>query len=160
MLLGAMVSPEIAETRNVPVIKDVISPHKHSEFSTPAELLTFANKLRNLSNGKPVGIKLCIGHPWEFIAIVKAMVQTGIQLDFITVDGSEGGTGAAPVEFTDHLGSPLRDALVFVDNALIGAGLRDRVKVAGSGKIVSAYDIAMVCEIGAYWCNIARHFMF
>ena len=160
MLLGAKVSSEIAETRNVPVNRDVISPHKHSEFSTPGELLKFAAKLRELSGGKPVGIKLCLGHPWEFISIVKAMVQNGIQLDFITVDGSEGGTGAAPVEFTDHLGSPLRDAVVFVDNALIGAGLRDRVKVAASGKIVSAYDIVRVCAIGADWCNMARPFMF
>ena len=160
MLLGAKVSPEIAQTRNVPPYKDVISPHKHSEFSTPGELLGFAQKLRHLSGGKPVGIKLCIGHPWEFIAIVKAMVETGINLDFITVDGSEGGTGAAPVEFTDHLGSPLRDAIVFVDNALIGAGLRDRVKIAASGKIVSAYDIVRVCAIGADWCNMARPFMF
>ena len=160
MLLGAKVSPEIAETRSVPEYEDVISPHKHSEFSTPGELLKFADRLRKLSGGKPVGIKLCIGHPWEFISIVKAMVQTGINLDFITVDGSEGGTGAAPVEFTDHLGSPLRDALVFVDNALIGAGLRDRVKVAASGKIVSAYDIVRVCAIGADWCNMARPFMF
>ena len=160
MLLGTKVSAEIAETRNVPVYEDVISPHKHSEFSTPGELLKFAEKLRKLSGGKPVGIKLCIGHPWEFISIVKAMVQTGINLDFITVDGSEGGTGAAPVEFTDHLGSPLRDALVFVDNALMGAGLRDRVKVAASGKIVSAYDIVRVCAIGADWCNMARPFMF
>ena len=160
MLLGAKVSPEIAQTRNVPPYKDVISPHKHSEFSTPGELLNFAQKLRKLSGGKPVGIKLCIGHPWEFIAIVKAMVETGINLDFITVDGSEGGTGAAPVEFTDHLGSPLRDAIVFVDNALIGAGLRDRVKIAASGKIVSAYDIVRVCAIGADWCNMARPFMF
>ena len=160
MLLGAKVSPEIAEARNVPAYKDVISPHKHSEFSTPNELLKFVKKLRDLSGGKPVGIKLCIGHPWEFIAIIKAMVQTEIYLDFITVDGSEGGTGAAPVEFTDHLGSPLRDAIVFVDNALIGAGLRDRVKVAASGKIVSAYDIVRVCAIGADWCNMARPFMF
>ena len=160
MLLGAKVSPEIAQTRNVPLYKDVISPHKHSEFSTPGELLDFAQKLRQLSGDKPVGIKLCIGHPWEFIAIVKAMVETGINLDFITVDGSEGGTGAAPVEFTDHLGSPLRDAIVFVDNALIGAGLRDRVKIAASGKIVSAYDIVRVCAIGADWCNMARPFMF
>ena len=160
MLLGAKVSTEIAETRNVPVHKDVISPNKHSEFSTPGELLKFADRLRKLSGDKPVGIKLCIGHPWEFISIVKAMVQTSINLDFITVDGSEGGTGAAPVEFTDHLGSPLRDALVFVDNALIGAGLRDRVKVAASGKIVSAYDIVRVCAIGADWCNLARPFMF
>ena len=160
MLLGAKVSPEIAQTRNVPPYKDVISPHKHSEFSTPGELLDFAEKLRHLSGGKPVGIKLCIGHPWEFIAIVKAMVEKGINLDFITVDGSEGGTGAAPVEFTDHLGSPLRDAIVFVDNALIGAGLRDQVKIAASGKIVSAYDIVRVCAIGADWCNMARPFMF
>ena len=160
MLLGAKVSAEIAETRNVPVYEDIISPHNHSEFSTPGELLKFAEKLRKFSGGKPVGIKLCVGHPWEFISIVKAMVQTGINLDFITVDGSEGGTGAAPVEFTDHLGSPLRDALVFVDNALIGAGLRDRVKVAASGKIVSAYDIVRVCAIGADWCNMARPFMF
>ena len=160
MLLGAKVSPEIAETRSVPEYEDVISPHKHSEFSNPGELLKFAERLRKLSGGKPVGIKLCIGHPWEFISIVKAMVQTGIHLDFITVDGSEGGTGAAPVEFTDHLGSPLRDALVFVDNALKGAGLRDRVKVAASGKIVSAYDIVRVCAIGADWCNMARPFMF
>ena len=160
MLLGAKVSPEIAETRNVPAFEDVISPHKHSEFSTPGELLKFVKKLRDLSKGKPVGIKLCIGHPWEFIAIIKAMVQTEIYVDFITVDGSEGGTGAAPVEFTDHLGSPLRDAVVFVDNALIGAGLRDRVKVAASGKIVSAYDIVRVCAIGADWCNMARPFMF
>ena len=160
MLLGAKVSPEIAEARNVQAYKDVISPHKHSEFSTPGELLSFVQKLRDLSGGKPVGIKLCIGHPWEFIAIIKAMVQMDIYLDFITVDGSEGGTGAAPVEFTDHLGSPLRDAIVFVDNALIGAGLRDRVKVAASGKIVTAYDIVRVCAIGADWCNMARPFMF
>tara|TARA_B100001248_G_scaffold191755_1_gene146960 strand:- start:2164 stop:3768 length:1605 start_codon:yes stop_codon:yes gene_type:complete len=160
MLLGAKVSPEIAKTRNVPPYQDVISPHKHSEFSTPGELLNFVEKLRNLSEGKPVGIKLCIGHPWELVSIVKAMVQTDIYLDFITVDGSEGGTGAAPVEFTDHLGSPLRDAIVFVDNALIGAGIRDRVKVAASGKIVSAYDIVRVCAIGADWCNMARPFMF
>ena len=160
MLLGAKVSPEIAQTRNVPLYKDVISPHKHSEFSTPGELLGFAQKLRQLSGDKPVGIKLCIGHPWEFIAIVKAMVETGINLDFITVDGSEGGTGAAPVEFTDHLGSPLRDAIVFVDNALIGAGLRDQVKIAASGKIVSAYDLVRVCAIGADWCNMGRPFMF
>ena len=102
----------------------------------------------NLSGGKPVGIKLCIGHPWEFIAIVKSMVDSGKVIDFVTVDGSEGGTGAAPVEFAMHLGSPLRDAIVFVDNCLRGAGLRDRVKVAASGKIVSAYDIVRHCALG------------
>lgn len=160
MLLGSKVTPEIAETRGVTAYEDVISPHSHSAFSTPNELLNFADELRRLSGGKPVGIKLCIGHPWEFVAIVKAMVETGIVLDFITVDGSEGGTGAAPVEFTDHIGCPLRDAVVFVDNALRGADLRSRVKVAASGKIVSAYDIARICALGADWCNMARPFMF
>ena len=160
MLLAPKVTPEIAEARGVEPFKDVISPHKHSEFSNPQELLIFVSKIRELSGGKPVGIKLCIGHPWEFIAIVKAMIQMQVFIDFVTVDGSEGGTGAAPAEFTDHLGSPLRDAIVFVDNTLRGAGLRGRVKVAGSGKIVSAYDIARVCALGADWCNMARPFMF
>lgn len=160
MLLGPKVTPEIAQTRGVEPYKDVISPHSHSSFGTPAELLDFAAQLRELSGGKPVGIKLCIGHPWEFVAIVKAMVETQKFVDFVTVDGSEGGTGAAPVEFTDHLGSPLRDAVVFVDNALRGADLRDRVKIAASGKVVSAYDIARICALGADWVNMARPFMF
>ena len=112
-------------TRRRNAVLDCISPSRHSEFSTPNELLDFVEQLRELSGGKPVGIKLCIGHPWEFIAIVKAMVETGKRIDFVTVDGAEGGTGAAPVEFAQHLGSPLRDALVFVDNCLRGAGLRD-----------------------------------
>lgn len=160
MLFGPKVTPEIAETRGVVPYQDVISPHSHSSFSTPNQLLSFAAELRQLAGGKPVGIKLCIGHPWEFVSIVKAMVETGTHLDFVTVDGSEGGTGAAPVEFTDHLGCPLRDAVVFVDNALKGAGLRDRVKVAASGKLVSAYDIVRICALGADWCNMARPFMF
>ena len=160
MLLAAKVNAEIAEARGIPQNQDCISPAKHSEFSTPNELLNFVERLRKISGGKPVGIKLCIGHPWEFIAIVKAMVETKNCVDFVTVDGSEGGTGAAPVEFTDNLGSPLRDALVFVDNCLRGAGLRDRVKVAASGKIVSAYDVIRHCALGADWCNMARPFMF
>jgi glutamate synthase domain-containing protein 2 len=160
MLLAPKVTPEIAETRGVEPYKDVISPHSHREFNTPEGLLNFASKLRSLSGGKPVGIKLCIGHSWEFIAIVKAMVQMELYLDFISVDGAEGGTGAAPVEFTDHMGSPLRDAVVFVDNALKGAGLRGRVKIAASGKLVTAYDIVRVCALGADWCNMARPFMF
>ena len=160
MLMAPKVTPEIAETRGVPAYQDCISPSSHSEFSTPNELLDFVERLRDLSGGKPVGIKLCIGHPWEFIAIVKAMVETGKRIDFVTVDGAEGGTGAAPVEFAQHLGSPLRDALVFVDNCLRGAGLRDRVKVAASAKIVSAYDIVKHCALGADWCNMARPFMF
>jgi glutamate synthase domain-containing protein 2 len=160
MLMAPKVTPEIAEARGVPAYQDVISPSRHSEFSTPNELLAFAAKLRDLSGGKPVGIKLCIGHPWEIISIVKAMVDGGVVIDFITVDGSEGGTGAAPVEFTDNIGSPLRDAIIFVDNCLRGAGLRDRVKIAASAKIVSAYDIVRHCALGADWCNMARPFMF
>ena len=160
MLLAPKVTPEIAETRGIPAYEDCVSPSRHSEFSTPRELLEFAARLRQLSGGKPVGIKLCIGHPWEFAAIVKAMVETDIVLDFITVDGAEGGTGAAPVEFTDHLGCPLRDALVYVDNTLKGAGLRKRVKIAASGKIVSAYDVVRHIALGADWCNMARPFMF
>jgi glutamate synthase domain-containing protein 2 len=160
MLLGSKVTSEIALTRGIKIGEDCISPAVHPEFSTPDELLTFALELKGLSGGKPIGIKLCIGHPWEFIAIVKAMVKRQQYLDFITVDGAEGGTGAAPVEFTDHVGSPLKDALVFVDNVLIGAGLRDRIKVAASGKVVSAYDIVQHCALGADWINMARPFMF
>ena len=106
-----------------------------------------------------MGFKLCIGHPWEFAAIVKAMVETGTLADFVTVDGSEGGTGAAPVEFTDHLGCPLRDAIIYVDNTLKGAGVRQHVKIAASGKIVSAYDMVRHLALGADWCNMARPFM-
>jgi len=160
MLLGPKVTKEIAEIRGIEVGKDCISPSYHSEFSTPAGLLDFADRLRHLSGGKPVGIKLCLGHPWELAAIVKAMVEKRQYLDFISVDGSEGGTGAAPLEFTDRLGCPLTDALIYVDNALIGAGLRERVKVAASGKIVSAYDIIRYLALGADWCNMARPFMF
>lgn len=160
VLPGPKVNKEIAETRGVPEGLTCESPSSHSEFSSPRELLEFAYRLKSLSGGKPVGIKLCIGHPWEFVAIVKAMIDTDQNLDFITVDGSEGGTGAAPTEFSDNIGSPLRDALVFVDNALVGAGLRDRVKIGASGKIISSYDILRICALGADWVNMARPFMF
>ena len=160
ILPAPKVTAEIAETRGIPVGETCESPPSHAEFSTPIELLKFADRLRSLSGGKPVGIKLCIGHPWEFVALVKAMVETKILLDFVTVDGSEGGTGAAPTEFSDHIGSPLRDAVVFVDNALTGAGLRRRIKIGASAKIVSAYDISRLCALGADWCNMARPFMF
>jgi glutamate synthase domain-containing protein 2 len=113
-----------------------------------------------LSGGKPTGFKLCIGHPWEFLAVVKAMLTTGITPDFIVVDGTEGGTGAAPLEFMDHIGMPLRDGLTFVHSALIGTNLRDRIKLAASGKITSAFDMARVMALGADWCNAARGFMF
>ena len=120
----------------------------------------FIGELRRLSGGKPVGFKLCIGHPWEFLAICKAMLETGICPDFIVVDGKEGGTGAAPLEFVDHLGMPLREGLIFVHNALVGVGLRDRIRIGASGKIATAFDIARAMALGADWCNAARGFMF
>ena len=160
MLLAPKVTEEIAKTRGIPVNQDCVSPAKHREFSNPDELLKFVDKLRKLSGGKPVGIKLCVGHPWELISIIKAMTTTKKYVDFITVDGAEGGTGAAPVEFTDHIGCPLKDAIVFVENALIGANLRDRIKIGASGKVVSAFDIAHICALGADWVNMARPFMF
>ena len=123
-------------------------------------MLAFIEQLRTLSGGKPVGFKLCIGHPWEFMAIVKAMLQTGVIPDFIVVDGAEGGTGAAPTEFSDHIGAPMREGLLFVHNTLVGARLRDKIQVGAAGKIVSAFDIASVLAIGADWTNAARGFMF
>jgi glutamate synthase domain-containing protein 2 len=160
VLPGAKVTAEIAEARGVSMGVDCVSPAKHAVFSTPIELLEFIAKMRELSGGKPAGMKLAIGHPWEFFAIAKAMVKTGITPDFIVVDGSEGGTGAAPVEFTDHVGVPLREALLLVHNTLLGIGMRDRVKIGASGKIVSAFDIAKTMAMGADWCNSARGFMF
>ncbi len=160
VLPGAKVSLEIAEARGVVMGIDCISPARHSAFSTPLELLGFVQQLRELSNGKPIGIKLAIGHPWEWFAIVKAMLQTNITPDFIVVDGGEGGTGAAPLEFTDHVGAPLREALMLVHNTLVGVGLRDRIKIGASGKIVTAFDIARTLAMGADWCNSARGFMF
>ena len=160
VLPGVKVTPEIAATRGVPAGVDCISPSRHSAFSTPVEMMQFIARLRELSGGKPVGFKLCIGHPWEFLAVCKAMVETGIYPDFIVVDGKEGGTGAAPLEFTDHLGMPLREGLNFVHNALIGINARDRIKLGASGKIISAFDIARAMALGADWCNSARGFMF
>ena len=160
VLPGPKVTPEIAEARGVQVGVDCVSPAKHSVFSTPIEMLEFIAKMRELSGGKPAGMKLAIGHPWESFAIAKAMVKTGITPDFIVVDGSEGGTGAAPVEFTDHVGVPLREALMLVHNTLVGVGLRERIKVGASGKIITAFDIAKTMAMGADWCNSARGFMF
>jgi glutamate synthase domain-containing protein 2 len=117
-------------------------------------------KLRELCGGKPVGFKLCVGHRWEFLAMCKAMRETGIHPDFIVVDGGEGGTGAAPVEFSNHVGTPLRAGLTFVQNALVGANLREHIKLGASGKIISAFDIIGAMALGADWCNSARGFMF
>jgi Glutamate synthase domain 2 len=160
VLPGAKVRPEIAAARGVLVRVDCISPAAHSAFSTPIELLEFIARLRELSGGKPSGIKLAIGHPWEFFALAKAMLPTQITPDFIVVDSAEGGTGAASVEFTDHVGVPMREAVMLVHNTLVGVGLRDKVRIGASGKIVSAFDIARTLAIGADWCNSAPGFMF
>ncbi len=160
ILPAQKVTPEIARTRGVPLGEDCISPPRHSAFSTPLEMMAFIAELRRLSGGKPVGFKLCLGHPWEFMAIVKAMIASGVVPDFIVVDGGEGGTGAAPVEFSDHIGTPMREGLLFVHNTLVGAGLRDQVKIGVAGRIVSAFDIATVLAMGADWTNAARGYMF
>lgn len=154
------VSEEIAQTRGIPVGKECVSPPSHSSFSTPLEMVQFLGKLRTLSGGKPVGFKLAIGQPWEFMAIVKAMLETGIVPDFVVVDGTEGGTGAAPVELTDHVGMPMTDALLFVHNTLVGACIREKIKIGVAGKITSAFDLARVLATGADWVNSARGFMF
>ena len=154
------ITDEIAQIRGVSKDEDCISPAKHSAFSTPIEMMHFIKQLRDLSGGKPIGFKLCIGHPWQFMSIVKAMLETKIVPDFIVVDGSEGGTGAAPVELLNHMGTPLREGLLFVHNTLVGAGLRDQVRIGASGKIISAFDIASTLAIGADWVNSARGFMF
>jgi glutamate synthase domain-containing protein 2 len=160
VLPAAKVTEEISRIRGVPMGQDCNSPAHHSCFSTPAGLLEHIARMRDLSGGKPAGFKLCVGHTWEFMAICKAMLATGITPDFIVVDGKEGGTGAAPLEFMDHVGMPLRDGLSFVHNSLVGIGLRDRVRIGASGKITSAFDMARVLALGADWCNAARGFMF
>jgi glutamate synthase domain-containing protein 2 len=160
VLPAAKVSNEIAAARGVTVGVDCISPARHSAFNTPIEMLQFIERLRELSGGKPVGFKLCIGHPWEWFALCKAMLKTGITPDFIVVDGKEGGTGAAPLEFTDHVGTPLQEGLLLVHNTLTGLNLRSKIKVGASGKIITAFDVARTLALGADWCNSARGFMF
>jgi glutamate synthase domain-containing protein 2 len=160
ILPASKVTPEISKIRNVPMGVDVLSPPAHHAFKTPLELCAFVAKLRELSGGKPVGFKLCVGKRREFLAICKAMVETGITPDFITVDGGEGGTGAAPLEFSNVVGTPLVDGLVFVHNALVGANLRDRIKIIASGRVVTGFDIAHKLAIGADLCNSARAMMF
>lgn len=159
VLPGPKVTEEIAEIRGIPVGKTCISPPNHRVFSTPIELLQFIAKMRELSGGKPAGFKLCVGSRTEFLAICKAMIETGITPDFIIVDGSEGGTGAAPLEFEDHVGLPLTQGLMIVHNALMGAGLRDRIKVGASGKIASGSDIVKRLIQGADFTNSARAMM-
>jgi glutamate synthase domain-containing protein 2 len=160
VLPGAKVTPEIAAARGVPVGVDCISPSRHSAFDSPLGMLQFIAHLRELSGGKPVGFKLCIGHPWEWFALAKAMLETQLLPDFIVVDGGEGGTGAAPLEFTDHVGAPMQEGLLLVHNTLVGLNLRSRIKLGAAGKVISAFDIARAMALGADWCNAARGFMF
>ena len=160
VLPAAKISAEIAAARGIAQGVDCISPATHSAFSTPIELLQFVAQLRELSGGKPVGFKFCLGHPWEWFAIVKAILKTGIVPDFIVVDGKEGGTGAASSEFSDHVGVPLQEGLQLVHNTLVGAGLRGQIKLGAAGKVISAFDIVRMMALGADWCNSARGFMF
>jgi glutamate synthase domain-containing protein 2 len=160
ILPGSKVSKVIAETRGVPIGKDVISPARHSAFSTPTEMMHWLAELRSMSNGKPVGFKLCIGHRWEFLALTKAMLATGIYPDFIVIDGAEGGTGAAPAELSNHVGTPLREGLIFAVNALVGTNMRSKIRIAAAGKIFDGHTLAASLSLGADWCNSARAFMF
>ena len=160
ILPAAKVTPEIARIRGVSLGHDVVSPPAHTQFSTPRGLLEFLARLRELSEEKPVGFKLCVGHRSEFLGICKAMLDTGILPDFITVDGAEGGTGAAPVEVSNSVGMPLRDGLLFVNSALRGTGLRDRVRLIASGKISTGFHMVRARALGADLCNAARPMMF
>lgn len=160
ILPGVKVTEPIAEARGVPIGEDCISPPFHRAFSTPVEMMEFISELRDKSGGKPIGIKLCVGQPAEVFALAKAMAYTKMHPDFITVDGSEGGTGAAPVEFLNSIGSPLREGLVLVRDAITGVNLQDRVKIACAGKIVSGADICFNLALGASWCYSGRGFMF
>jgi glutamate synthase domain-containing protein 2 len=156
ILPAAKVTDEIAKIRLVEKGKDVLSPSYHRAFSTPLALTAFIKKLRDLSGGKPIGFKLCIGQKFQFIAICKAMVKTGIYPDFITVDGGEGGTGAAPVEFSNSVGMPLREALAFVSDTLNGFGIRKHIRIIASGKVHTGFDLVKNLALGADMCNAAR----
>ncbi|MFK4067121.1 FMN-binding glutamate synthase family protein [Streptomyces sp. NPDC029674] len=160
VLPGGKVNPEIASVRGVPQGETVISPPYHRVFSTPRELVRFLARMRELTHGKPVGFKLCPGSRPQFLAVCKAMDAEGITPDFIVVDGAEGGTGAAPLEFADHLGMPLTEGLITVHNALVGSGLRDRVRVGASGKVATGTDIVKRLAMGADYTNAARAMMF
>lgn len=159
VLPAAKLTQEIADIRDVPMGEDVVSPPSHSAFSNPLELLTFVKELRDLSGGKPVGFKLCLGRKDEFFAICKAMLKTGIKPDFITVDGGEGGTGAAPTEYTNSVGTPIKDALIFVNSALIGVGLRNEIRIIASGKMLTGFHILRAMALGADTVNSARGMM-
>lgn len=160
ILPAAKVSAEIARIRGVPMGEDCISPPAHPAFSTPVGLLQFVARLRELAGGKPVGFKLCVGVRREFLAICKAMLQTSLVPDFITVDGAEGGTGAAPVEFSDNLGASTNEAVAFVHSCLVGIDLRERTRIIASGKVATGFDLITKLALGADLCNVARPMMF
>ena len=159
VLPGAKVSAEIARIRSVEIGKTVYSPASHPEFSTPIGMLEFIQRLRELSDGKPIGFKFCLGKKSEFMAIVKAMLETGIYPDFITIDGAEGGTGAAPVEFSNRLGTPCMEATYYVNEVLIGAGIREHIQIISSGHTASGFDMLEKLLVGANIINAARSFM-
>ncbi|HRE51145.1 MAG TPA: FMN-binding glutamate synthase family protein [Flavitalea sp.] len=152
-------TPEIAAIRHVQPYTAVYSPPYHTAFNTPRELVLFLHQLRKLSNGKPVGIKLCVGRKSEFIGICKAMIALDIYPDFITVDGGEGGTGAAPQEFSNHVGAPMMDGLAFVQNMLVGFGIRKHIRIIASGKILTGFHLLRAIALGADCCNSARAMM-
>lgn len=159
ILPAAKLTPEIVEIRHVEPGHDVVSPPAHTAFSTPLEMVQFIRQLRELSGGKPIGFKLCVGKRHEFLGILKAMLETDILADFITVDGGEGGTGAAPLEFSDSVGMPLNEGLSFVHNALVATNLRDRIRVFASGKVTTGFAMATKFALGADACNAARAMM-
>jgi glutamate synthase domain-containing protein 2 len=159
ILPAAKLTPEIAKVRKVPMGHDVLSPIAHTAFDTPLGLLQFIKKLRTLSGGKPIGFKLCVGRKDQFLGICKAMLETNILPDFITIDGAEGGTGAAPIEYVNYIGEPLESGLTFVHDALVGVGLRDKIRLICSGKITNGYDLVLRIAMGADICNSARAFM-
>jgi glutamate synthase domain-containing protein 2 len=154
------ITSEIAAIRMVGQDQDVISPPAHTAFTTPLELMAFIAKLRRLSEGKPIGFKLCLGNKHEFLALCKAMLESQTYPDFITLDGGEGGTGAAPLEFSDSVGTPLNDALVFVHSALVGFNIRNRIRLIVSGKVTTGFDLISKIAMGADMCNAARGMMF
>ncbi len=160
VLPKAKITAEIAATRGISRDRDCVSPPAHRAFTSPLEMMAFIGELRRLSDGKPIGVKLCVGHRYEFLAMVKAMLASGIAPDYIAVDGTEGGTGAAPPELSNHVGLPLIDGLTFVHNALVGAGLRDRIRIGASGKLITGYDLCRAFALGADFAMLARGFMF
>ncbi|MGY3804265.1 FMN-binding glutamate synthase family protein [Pigmentibacter ruber] len=156
ILPAKKVTPEIAEIRGVPMGRDVLSPPAHSAFTSPTEMMYFIGKLRKLSGGKPVGIKLCLGNKWEFVALCKAMLLTNMMPDYISIDGGEGGTGAAPLEFTNSVGTPGIDALIFVHNCLVGFGLRKKIRIMSSGKVTTGFEMIKLIALGADLVYSAR----